>query len=234
MVLLLNQNNVLSYLANLGYQSAGNNNSIEPVIAKNFNLVLSITEDLQLLVKQERHSQAGKAIGEFFAESQVHELIHNFPALNHWKPCISELLHFDRENSILVFRYLSDYRDLMDFYTKENIFDDRIADKLGTILATFHRDTYNRSIYRQAITKDATKSEATIVKALIHSLEHLTPEIFGIVPDDGLKFYALYQRYDSLGQALVELGGAMKACCWTHNDLKLNNILLQDKWLFIT
>lgn len=230
MVFLLNQTNVLRYVADLGYQSAGTNHKIEPVVAKNFNLLLSLTEDLQLLVKQERHSQEGKAIGEFFAESQVHDLMHNFPALNHWKPFVSELLNFDRENSILVFRYLIDYRDLMDFYTKENIFDDRIANKLGTILATFHRDTYNRSIYHQAITKDATKSEATIVKALIQSLEHLTPEIFGTVPDDGLKFYSLYQRYDSLGQALVELGGAMKACCLTHNDLKLNNILLHDKW----
>ncbi|PSB56546.1 phosphotransferase [Chamaesiphon polymorphus] len=230
MVFLLNRNNVFEYLENLGYRSDNITNQIEPVVAKNFNLLISTTEDSKLLVKQERHNRAGKTVGEFLAESQVHQLAEDFPALNYWKPSISELLHFDRDNSILVFRYLQDYRDLSNFYNKENIFDDRIAQKLGTVLASFHRDTYHRAIYRLALRKERQYSNTSIVKALIRSLEHLTPEIFGIVPDEGLKFYTLYQRYDSLGQALVELGDALKACCLTHNDLKLNNILLHDEW----
>lgn len=230
MVLLLNKTNIFEYLASLGYQSENIANNIEPVTAKNFNLLLKMSEDLQLLVKQERHSIEGTAAGEFLAEWQVHQLVQNFSILHHWQSSISELLHFDLPNSIMVFRYLTDYQDLMNFHTKENYFDDRIAQKLGTILATFHRDTYNRSIYRLALTKDRQQSETSIVKALIHSLEHLTPEIFGSVPDDGLKFYALYQRYDSLGQALIELGDAVRGCCLTHNDLKLNNILLHRDW----
>lgn len=230
MVFLLNQTNIFGYLANLGYRSDGLIDNVEPVVAKNFNLLISITGDSKLLVKQERHNQEGKARGEFLAESQIHELARNFPTLSYWQSSISELLYFDRDNSILVFRYLHDYRDLANFYTKENIFDDRIARRIGTILASFHRDTYNRAIYRLALGKDRHQSETSIVTALIRSLEHLTPEIFGVVPDDGLKFYALYQRYDSLGQALVELGDAVKACCLTHNDLKLNNILLHNEW----
>jgi thiamine kinase-like enzyme len=231
MVFLLTQTNVFGYLANLGYHSDSNTNKIEPVAAKNFNLLLTVRDNLRILVKQEHHNQAGKAIGEFIAESQVHELIRNFPPLHHWQASISELLHFDRDNSILIFKYLDDYQDLMNFYTKENIFDDRIAQRLGTLLATFHRDTYHRAIYHLALTKDRQQSETSIVKALIHNLEHLTPEIFGTVPDDGLKFYALYQRYDSLGQALVELGDAVRSCCLTHNDLKLNNVLLHNNWV---
>lgn len=230
MVFLLNQTNVFGYLADLGYHSDISTSKIEPVAAKNFNLLLTLGDDLRILVKQEHHNQAGKAIGEFCAESRVHESTRNFPPLNHWQSSISELLHFDRDNSILVFKYLDNYQDLMNFYAKENIFDGRIAQQLGTLLATFHRDTYNRAIYRLALSKDRQQSEPSIVKALIHSLEHLTPEVFGVVPDDGLKFYALYQRYDSLGQALVELGDAVKACCLTHNDLKLNNILLHNNW----
>jgi thiamine kinase-like enzyme len=231
MVFLLNQTNIFGYLANLGYRSDGIVNNVEPVAAKNFNLLISIHQDTKLLVKQERHNQAGKAAGEFLAESQVHQLAEDFPALNYWKSSISELLHFDRDNSIMVFRYLTDYRDLMKFYLEGNAFDDRIAQKLGTVLATFHRDTYNRAIYRLALGKDRQQSETSIVTALIRSLEHLTPEIFGIVPDEGLKFYALYQRYDSLGQALVELGDTVRPCCLTHNDLKLNNILLHNEWV---
>jgi Phosphotransferase enzyme family len=230
MVFLLNQTNVFGYLSDLGYHSDRGVKKIEPITAKNFNLLLTVTNDLQILVKQEHHNQAGKAIGEFLAESQVHELTRNFPPLNYWQASISELLHFDRDNSILVFRYLDDYQDLMNFYTKDNIFDDRIAHRIGTVLAAFHRDTYHRAIYRLALIKDRQQFTPNIVKALIHSLEHLTPEIFGTVPDDGLKFYTMYQRYDSLGQALVELGDAVKASCLTHNDLKLNNILIHNNW----
>ena len=230
MVFLLNQTNVLEYLAGLGYHADRSIDRIEPVAAKNFNLLLSMTKDLRLLVKQERHTPEGKSAGEFLVESQVHTLVSEFPALSYWQSSISELLHFDRDSSILVFRYLQDYRDLSSFYTQENIFADRIAQKLGTVLASFHRDTYNRAIYRLALGKDRQHPETSIIKLLIHHLEYLTPEIFGTVPDDGLKFYALYQRYDSLGQALVELGDSVKACCLTHNDLKLNNILLHDEW----
>jgi hypothetical protein len=218
MVFLLNQTNVFGYLADLGYQSDISMRKIEPVVAKNFNLLLTFGDDLRILVKQEHHNQLGKALGEFVAESQVHELTRNFPPLHHWQSTISELIHFDRANSILVFKYLDNYQDLMNFYAKDNIFDDRIAQRLGTVLATFHRDTYHRAIYRLALIKDRQQFTPNIAKALIHSLEHLTPEIFGTVPDDGLKFYALYQRYDSLGQALVELGDAVKAACLTHFD----------------
>lgn len=230
MVFLLNRTNVLGYLADLGYRSDLGTNNIEPVTAKNFNLLLSITPDLRLLVKQERHSLEGKAAGEFLAESQVHQLTRDFPTLSYWQSSISELLHFDRDNSILVFKYLQDYRDLSNFYTQENIFADRIAQQLGTVLASFHRDTYNRAIYRLALGRDRQQAETSIVSALIRNLEHLTPEIFGVVPDDGLRFYELYQRYDSLGAALVELGNSVRACCLTHNDLKLNNILLHNEW----
>jgi Phosphotransferase enzyme family len=230
MVFLLNQTNVFEYLTELGYQSGSTIDDIEPVSAKNFNLLVTLTEDLKLLVKQERHDQKGKAIGEFLAEWQIQELMRNFPALSYWQSLVSEVLHFDEKNSILVFKYLSDYRDLMNFYTKENTFPDRIAQQLGILLATFHRDTYQRAEYREAIAKNQAKAETSIVRRFIWSLERLTPEIFGSVPDDGLKFYALYQLYDSLSQALMELSEAFVASCLTHNDLKLNNVLLHNDW----
>jgi hypothetical protein len=236
MAFLLNQTNVFEYVADLGYHSENMADNIKPLAAKNFNLLLTLKEDLQLLVKQERHNQDGKAAGEFVGEWQIQELMRNFPALSHWRPFVSEALHFDRENSILVFKYLSNYRDLMDFYVKESTFPTDIAAKLGALIGTCHRDTYQRREYREAIeVKSAPEDQQvtpqlSIVQRIIWRLERLTPEIFGTVPDDGLKFYALYQRYDSLGQALVELGKAFKADCLTHNDLKLNNVLLHNDW----
>jgi thiamine kinase-like enzyme len=230
MVFLLNRDNVLSYLADLGYQSEKSTDNIEPLSAKNFNLLVTLSDKLKLLVKQERHNHQGKAAGEFLGEWQVHGLIQDFPDLEHWQPYLSSIRHFDRENSILVFEYLQDYRDLMDFYLKENTYPESIAQKLGTVLSAIHRDTYQQPAYQAAIAQQQSHSKTSIVKRLVNSLEKITPEIFGSVPDDGLKFYALYQRYDSLGNALAELSDAFTATCLTHNDLKLNNILLHHNW----
>jgi hypothetical protein len=230
MAFSLNQNNVFEYLVKLGYSFKTIAEQIELLPAKNFNLLVPISEELKLLVKQERHNHEGKAAGEFLGEWQIHGLIQKFLELQHWQPGLSMVRHFDEENSILVFEYLQDYRDLMDFYTKETVFPALIAKQLGTFLATIHRDTYNHAEYREAISQKQSQQSSSLVQRLIDSLGRITPEIFGSVPDDGLKFYALYQRYDSLGKALNELGESFTAICLTHNDLKLNNVLLHDSW----
>jgi hypothetical protein len=58
----------------------------------------------------------------------------------------------------------------------------------------------------------------------------ISPEIFAMVPSQALKFYVLYQRYESLESAIADLAYEWKPCCLTHNDLKLNNILVHSRW----
>lgn len=100
-------------------------------------------------------------------EWQIQGLIQDFPVLEHWQPFLSAMRHFDRENSILVFEYLQDYRDLMDFYLKENTFPESIAQKLGTVLATINRDTYNQQEYQDAIAqKQPQQKESGIVRLI--------------------------------------------------------------------
>ena len=160
------------------------------------------------------------------SEWRVQELLRQFPELGQPRSWIPEVLHFDRENSIIVFRYLDDYRDLMDFYIKENIFPTEVAVAIGTLLGTIHRHTFNRQEYQDFFCTETDNLTTDQVSRLIRGLERIGPEIFGLVPADGLKFFALYQRYDSLGQAIAQLGSSLTPCCVTHNDLKLNNILL--------
>lgn len=204
--------------------------NIEPIQAKNFNLLVTFTDDSKLLVKQERRYQDGKAAGEFLAEWRVQEFRRQFSEVEHFYSSMSEVLHFDEENSIIVFRYLDNYQDLNDFYTKENCFPIEIASATGTILATLHRDTFNNQDYQEFFSTVTDNLTTDHVPKFIHSLERISPEIFGLVPADGLKFFALYQRYDSLGLAIANLGSAFTPSCLTHNDLKLNNILLDKDW----
>lgn len=232
MTFLLNSHNVFDYLVaqDLCNQFEQPPSKIEPVAAKNFNLLLTFADERKLLVKQERHNQEGKAAGEFLSEWRIQEFLQQFPKLDNYHSFLPEVLHFDADNSIIVFRYLDNYRDLMDLYTKENSFPTEIATAIGNILGTIHRDSFNHQEYQQFFSKNSENLMAAQVSHLVRRLERVEPEIFGIVPGDGLKFFALYQRYDSLGQAITQLGNAVIPSCLTHNDLKLNNILLYKDW----
>ena len=229
---ILSSDNVFKYLSqqNIKDSTKQNQSTVESLAAKNFNLLVTFPDNYKLLVKQERHNLEGETAGEFKSEYRIQEWLEQFPKQKSLRPFLPELLYFDAENSIIVFRYLDDYRDLMDFYAKESSFTLEISSAIGTLLATIHRDTYQQENHRQFFESEANSQGGNQVPRLIKGLERITPEIFSSVPGDALKFFALYQRYDSLGMAIAELGNAFTPACLTHNDLKLNNILLHTDW----
>jgi 5-methylthioribose kinase len=229
---ILNSENIFKYLNlhNLGDRAEQNQSTVKPLSAKNFNLLVTFPDNRKLLVKQERHDLEGKTFGEFKIEYRIQEWLKKFSEQKSLSPFLPELLHFDAENSIIIFRYLDDYRDLMDFYAKESSFPNEISSAIGILLATIHRDTYEQENQQQFFDSEANSQVGNQVPRLIKGLERIKPEIFSSVPADGLKFFALYQRYDSLGIAIAKLGNAFTPSCLTHNDLKLNNILLHTDW----
>ena len=232
MTFSLSTNNVLEYLVTqkICTKLEPKPSEIELKEAKNFNLLLNWQSGRQLLVKQERINREGKTIGEFFNEWRLQELLQQFPELNHIRTLISEVLHFDKNYSIIVFNYLDKYFDLTDLYTEKEEFPTAIASLIGKVLSTIHRTTFNNQEYQNFFLED---SEDIVVNEALHlslGLEQISPEIFGHIPADGIKFLVLYQRYDSLGKAILDLSAAFNPCCVTHNDLKLNNILLHNNW----
>ncbi|MBD2664912.1 hypothetical protein B6N60_01019 [Richelia sinica FACHB-800] len=232
MSLVLNSQNAFDYLVthNLLNTSKQSLQHIETLAAKNFNLLLTFADGNKLLVKQERNNQEGKATGEFLSEWRIQEFLQTFPEFDQYRLLLPEVLHFDRQNFIIVSRYLDDYQDLMDFYTKEQNFPVEVATQIGTFIASIHRDTFNHQGYKDFFTANTEHVVPDQISRMIQGLERVEPEIFGLVPDDGLKFFALYQRYDSLGQAIAQLGQSVTPSCLTHKDLKLNNILLYKDW----
>ena len=230
--MLLNSHNVFDYLSdrNLCNSSEKNLSEVEPLAAKNFNLLVTFPDSRKVLVKQERHNLEGETAGEFQKEWRIQEWLQQFPKQKSIAPFLPELLHFDAENSIIIFRYLDDYRDLSDFYGKGNTFPTEIASTIGNLIATIHRDTYEQESHRQFFDRENNSQVNNQVPRLIKGLERVKPEIFSSIPADGIKFFTLYQKYDSLGQAIAELGNSFTANCLTHNDLKLNNILLHTDW----
>jgi len=120
-------------------------------------------------------------------------------------------------------------------FTIRKTFDSAIPTSVSKILATLHRTTFNNPDCQKKFIKIIKKNifyfEFTNpAKNLEKSISRISPENFGLVPQDCLKFFILYQRYSSLGEAVTELKNSWHPCCLTHNDLKLNNILIHQDW----
>jgi Phosphotransferase enzyme family len=232
MVLLLSSKNVFDYLLEKGFcaEEEREASKIESKSAKNFNLLVSFADDRQILVKQEPHDREGKSQQEFVREWCIQEFVKQHPEVRSWRDWLPEIPYFDEDNSILIVNYLTEYRNLGEFYAKENEFPVPIAASIGKTIATFHRQTLDSEEYKQFFTDRSTTKSFDPAAVVLRDLNRVAPEVFGNLPADGLKFLVLYQRYDSLGKAIAELSEAIEPCCLTHYDLKLNNLLLPEDW----
>jgi hypothetical protein len=117
MAFLLNSENVFTYLTRAGLWNE--HQRCDVLIAqpgKNFSIRVK-GGDRDLLVKQEPHGPAGVAPGEILQEWWFYKLLEAFPELVDLRSRIIYPLHFDAENSVIVFPYLSDVSDLSDFYS---------------------------------------------------------------------------------------------------------------------
>ncbi|BAY08127.1 aminoglycoside phosphotransferase family protein [Calothrix sp. NIES-2098] len=226
---ILSPQNVFGYLIDREIctleQQEMSNIEIKP--AKNFNLLLTLPTEQKLLIKQERQKKQEKTADEFYREWQIQSILRKMPEFSHLVSSLSEPIYFDAENSIIVFNYLDRYRDLAEFYTKENIFPLEIAATIGATLGSIHQLTINSSKYQELLPSEIFVHDDL---QLILSVERLTPEVASSLSADALKFFALYQRYDSLREAIAQLIKSIEPCCLSHNDLKLNNILLDNSW----
>ena len=242
MVLSLSCSNVIQYLQDAGLSSLKDGTFVEselpPSSKKNFNLLVTLSANRKLLVKQERHIENDANPQEFFNEWLFHQLLQRFPVLGNISAIAPLVAHFDEENSIIIRNYLTEYVDLASFYQNNLYFQQvytegeacSIAIAIGTALGVLHRATFNRQEYRNFMATLPQGQFGYQVYNPAQEIGSIGPEIFGTVPTEALKFYILYQCYESLSAAIAELASEWHPCCLTHNDLKFNNILVHSRW----
>lgn len=229
MKFLLSSDNVADYLVNRQLLSLQDAPSavIFAEAYKNFNLVVK-TADACLIVKQGRSEVHGDNC-RFWWEKRVYDLFREFAELHSLLPLTSEAIHFDSDNSILVLRYFSDHCNLGDFYSSRDAknFPIAIASSVGRTLAKVHSMTWGQDSY-QAFLELGKPSDRSIdaVPNFLQGLERFGPGIFSKISADGLDFWRLYQRYESLHQAVVTLVESYQSSCLIHDDLEFRNILV--------
>ncbi|MEA5504536.1 phosphotransferase [Halotia wernerae UHCC 0503] len=234
MLLPMSSQNVIQYLQEVGICSSENATSDETELLesskKNFNLLVTLADNRKLLVKQERSLKNHQTSHELFNEWLFHQLLQQFPVIGNISAIAPLVLHFDEENSILVRNYFSEYLELDGFYRHNDTFPPEIATAIGTTLAGLHRATFQRREYRDFMATAPQGQFRYHFYNPAQGIGSISPEIFGTVPTEALKFYILYQRYESLESAIADLAYEWNPCCLTHNDLKLDNILIHSRW----
>ena len=228
---ILSTNNVIGFLK----ESKICSSDFQPVVpitckeSKNFNLVVQGNDNNSFLVKQNRVDSEGKTSGNLITEWSVQDLIDRFTELASIQPLISEILKFDRQNSAIVAVFYKNYISLDDFYESRNTYDSRIANMLGVNLATIHQATYQQQQQREFLSRHIRLEFTRKPPGFIRRLNSISPSIFAKTCPDGLTFYKLYQRFPSLNQAIMELYDRLQPACLTHNDLTLDNFIIDTQ-----
>ncbi len=228
MGLILSSDNVVEFLK----RSEVCHRDFQPTVpiickeSKNFNLVVKAEDSNSFLVKQNRVDSEGKTSGNLITEWVLQDLIDNFPSLISIQPLISKVIKFDWQNSTLISVFYDNYVSLDDFYESNKNYDSRIASLVGINLAKIHRATYQQQQQQEFLGRYLRLDLAQRPPGFIRSLNKINPRIFAEICPDGLTFYKLYQRFPSLNQAVIELYSHLQPTCLTHNDLTLDNFII--------
>jgi hypothetical protein len=226
MSLSLSSDNIFDYLAErkiLPLESAPDW-KIDRSGGKNFNLIVRNLAGEGIFLKQERFNRHGDTLGELLNESAICQLLEKIAASegisNYFCP---KIVDRDPERSVIISQFLTDYQNLEFLYAGDRgKWSLAIPTAIGKVIATIHQLTWERVDYRDFLIQELGGELATsYIK-----IERLTPEIFANTPADGIKFYMMYQRYESLEKAIDNLISRSRSSCLIHGDFKLNNILL--------
>ena len=200
-----------------------------PIISQegtNFNLVVKSARGRDLMVKQNRISDRQNSLGSLPVEWVVQELINTFPSLRHLQPLVSKVLFIDWSNSILVSVFYDNYLALDRFDKVRESFAPTVSYTLGGNIAKIHSATYRQQAHFEFLCRylklDTVKKQPDFIKRLTK----LDTSLWGRICPDGFAFYKLYQRFPSLNEAVIELFENIQPSCLIHNDLTLDNFII--------
>lgn len=232
MTVKLNSQNLLHYLMDA---AICNNNDLANIridvkYSNSFNWVINFPTGGNLVVKEKSCYHRYHTNNLICNERHIYEFLQSCPDLVYASSLAPEIPHFDDDNSIIIYKYPTDYIILERYYENNTAFPTAIAKLIGTTLAKLHLETMNSQECYNFMT--AFKEEEIRYQLRYHDylLDRIEPETLSKFPAEGLRFFAFYQRYKNLSKAVTELVVHHRHCCLTHNNPQLNKILIPSQW----
>ena len=231
MVLILSSENVVDFLKEHKICSPDFQSAVPPIRTEgtNFNLIVKSIDSPHFLVKQNRLNSQGNTSGSLSVEWVVQKLVNNFSNLAAIQPLISQVVFLDWANQILVSIFYDNHLPLNSFYQTRQSFEPKIARVLGVNIAKVHRATYQQQQQREFLGRYLSLNDEDKRPNFIKRLQNLNPSLFGKICPDGLDFYRLYQRFPSLDGAVSELYEHIQPSCLIHNDLTIDNFIIDTQ-----
>lgn len=231
MTIRLNYQNLFNYLIDTGIC---NKNEIKDITidvksSKNSHWVLNLPK-YKIVVKQGSRYHRYQTRNQIANEWQICRFLRYCPNLVYTPLLTPEILHFDDDNSILIYKYPNDYINLNSFYEDNTAFPAEIAELVGRTLAKLHWESIQtHECYKFMINLKANKFQHQLLYA-DYLLCRIKPEDFSQFPVEVLKFMTFYQKYDSLREVVTKLVIHHPHCCLIQNNLQFNRILLHQQW----
>ncbi|NEO81827.1 hypothetical protein [Moorena sp. SIO4G3] len=242
MTIKLNYNIFLTYLVDskICKKKDWEDITVEIKNSKTGHWLLNLGDASKLVVKQEPAYRIDHSNNMIFHEQHIYQLVNYYPNLVNTSSLLPEIVHFDRDNWILVYKSPSDYITLESYYeaiSSESYgktcqgFPNSVAELLGTSLAKLHLETVNfHDKYKNFIKEVKDNNCLYQFPYQEYLLDRVWRESLFKLPAEGFRFFEFYQRDDNLRKTVKYLVDHHQRCCLTHNNLQLNKILIPRQW----
>ena len=199
------------------------------------NWVIELPRNLgNVFVKQTPHHSGLYNDIRIWKELHIYNFLQSDKSLDYVSSLTPELLHFDENNLILIYKCPTDYSSLKNHYKNQEYFPNFLAELVGTTLAKLHSETINS---QQCHTFVSELEECKLNYQLPYPdylsdylVSRIEPESLKKTQAFYLRFLAIFQQSEAVIEVVTDLVLNHRHCCLTHNNIQFNNIFIPRHW----
>jgi len=199
------------------------------------NWVIELPRNLgKVFVKQTPHPSGLYNDIRIWKEWHIYNFLQSAQSLDYVSSLTPELLHFDENNLILIYKCPTDYISLKNYYKNQEYFPNLLAELVGTTLAKLHSETINSQPWHTFV----SELEESKLNYQLPYPDYLSDYLVSRIEPESLKksqavswrFIGNFQQSEAVRKVVTDLVLNHRHCCLTHNNIQFNNILIPRHW----
>ncbi|WP_144873872.1 hypothetical protein [Hyella patelloides] len=187
----------------------------------------------KIFVKQITDSEKVNDNNQSKREWCIYDFLESTNFLPHTSSLIPQVIHFDRQKSVLIYKLTDNYISLRKHYSKDTMICNKLVFLVGKVLAKLHSETKESQRYLDSLTKINYFTQNKINDGIPYSeymTNYLQPESLKKVPVHTWRFLGILHKSDTISKIIKELELENPYYCLTHNNLGFENIFISEKY----